>query len=682
MDLKPLLVIIRCPGLSIKNLAHELRVTDRHASKVAIALHDKGTVENVRSGKKVLLYPDGSSPITQWLIRLEEMANQRTDFRIKDVIDPANNLRLVNVLATAPMTVNQVVACLEVSRPTFYRMLKGFGREGCGLVDSTGKREKEYFLDKRNPLHQALVGISRAMFGEVKYPLDRIDFRKLHLTSLRPRILIYLSSYLPFSDSFVVPTAITQQGLARSLWTTQPIISKELKRLISRGLVTEKRQHVKNEKRMYKTYHLTPVGLREVERLKTMIEGTKVPVVDFNGIKGERPLSEVPPMFSMRVRTVEVLNYLCQEDLLNFNQFQKLLGSKRESEFISVLYRLPGLKYFFGREGERNAFKKWLDSEASRVFLLKGIAGMGKTTYLTKVIQENKQRWNIFFYSIKEWSTPRNIISHIGHFLERLKKTSVSSLLENRGDFNIDESILLLEEPIKDTRTLMIFDDIQKADERIIQFFRALVGSDIVQDVKLVLAGRELTDIGQTNVEEIFTGLELKGLERSPSKQLLASRGIPKSKFDTIYDYTGGHPLALELVETKNGMPDMNLKMFIREEIVPKLSGPETEILRFVSIFRYPLTADALLPEHGGEEETTVHGTGIPLVEKLGKKKKWASEKRKISRLVDRLVKRSFLIYNGDSYYLHDIFRDFFYKRMDAGTRKRFHLLASKHVTG
>jgi ATP/maltotriose-dependent transcriptional regulator MalT len=376
---------------------------------------------------------------------------------------------------------------------------------------------------------------------------------------------------------------------------------------------------------------------------------------------------------------VEVLNYLCQESLLNFNQFQKILGSKRESEFISVLYRLPGLKYFFGREGERNAFKKWLDSEASRVFLLKGIAGMGKTTYLTKVIQENKQRWNIFFYSIKEWSTPRNIISHIGHFLERLKKTSVSSLLENRGDFNIDESILLLEEPIKDTRTLMIFDDIQKADERIIQFFRALVGSDIVQDVKLVLAGRELTDIGQTNVEEIFTGLELKGLERSPSKQLLASRGIPKSKFDTIYDYTGGHPLALELVETKNGMPDMNLKMFIREEIVPKLSGPETEILRFVSIFRYPLTADALLPEHGGEEETTVHGTGIPLVEKLGKKKKWASEKRKISRLVDRLVKRSFLIYNGDSYYLHDIFRDFFYKRMDAGTRKRFHLLASDY---
>jgi len=680
LDLVPLLVVIRKPGISIKQLAEELGVTDRHASKIAIALEKMGTVTKHRYGKNVLLHPNEDSEVTGTLVMLEELILQRGEFPIEDIVHPVNNLRLINVLAKSPRTVNQVITYLEISRPTFYRMLKGFGKDGCGLVDVRGKREKDYFLDRSHWLNRPLVSLARALFGEVKYPIEKMDFRKLHLTSLRPRVLLYLSSYIPFQDSFVVPSSITQHGLAIALWTTQPIVSKELKRLSIRGFVQEKRQHVKNEKRMYKTYHLSREGILEVERLKTILDETNVPIVDFEGVRGNRRMAEVQSLFSMRIRTVEVLNYLSLEDVLNCNQFQRVLGSRRESEFISILHRLPSIKYFFGREEERKKFKQWLASDDSRVFFMRGVAGMGKTTFLSKVIQENKQSVNIFFYSIKEWSTPRNIFSHIAHFLQQLKRVSVSPLIEHMGEFNVQESILILEDLFKDTKALMIFDDIQKADLRIQQFFRVLLKSDLVEDIKLVLAGRELTEYSDI-LDPLHTQMELPGLKKEPSEKLLTGRGIHPSQFDMIYDYTGGHPLALELVETKNGMPDMNLKMFIREEIVPKLSEPETEILRFVSIFRYPFSGDALLLGKGMDPRTDpldiLDLADFSLMSRGKKGKK--QDKGKATKLVDRLVERSFLIHDGDSYYLHDIFRNFFYKRMDPAVRKRYHLLASDY---
>ena len=63
------------------------------------------------------------------------------------------------------------------------------------------------------------------------------------------------------------------------------------------------------------------------------------------------------------------------------------------------------------------------------------------------------------------------------NFLERLKRPGIGSLLENRGEFKLDEAMLLLEEPFKETKALIIFDDVQKADDRILEFFNAMLGS-------------------------------------------------------------------------------------------------------------------------------------------------------------------------------------------------------------
>ena len=118
MDIIPLLVVIRKPGVSIKDLAEELGVTDRHASKIAIGLEKEGAVKKRRSGKRVLLRVNEDSELTQSLVQLEEIVNERGELPVEKIVHPVNDLRLINVLAKSPRTVNQVITYLDISRPT------------------------------------------------------------------------------------------------------------------------------------------------------------------------------------------------------------------------------------------------------------------------------------------------------------------------------------------------------------------------------------------------------------------------------------------------------------------------------------------------------------------------------------------------------------------------------------
>jgi tetratricopeptide (TPR) repeat protein len=673
MDLLSVLQIIRYQGEAVREFGKRLGVSEKYASRITNDMHRKGILKRVRQGKKVLLFPNESSPLILSLERLINDNTHHSSMPIEPLVHPIRNLRLVGLLSTGPKTLEQITKGLDCSVPTFYRMLKPYGPRGAGIINITGTQDKIFSLDQEHPLHNSLKMLSKSVFpGLGVQEQTHVIEGSGRFTTLKSRVLIYLHSFIKYRDGYMMPQEITQKGISKGLWTTQQVLSKELKGLVDKGLLTERRNHVRNEKRMYKTYHLTSEGLKNVEDIKTMLQNITIHVVDLDGNHGMKKLDEITTAFRLRVRTVEMLNYLSNKDVLNYNRFQEYLETKRESDFISVLHRLPRLKYFFGREKERQDFRNWLEIDTSRVNLIKGIAGIGKTTYLTKVIQENKKNWNIFFYSIREWSTPRNLIINIAHFLEQLKKTRVTDMIENRADFDIKRSILIFEELFKDSRTLLIFDDVQKADTRMIDFLTAILKSRIVQDVKLVFAGRDFSREDAKGLREASKQvLELAGLDMHSSEQMLAGRGIHRSDFDVIYNFTGGHPLALELVDTGTGSPDMNLKLFIKEDVISKLTKPEKEILRFVSIFRHPFNANALLADHGNDE-------GIFDLEELsfvtGKK-----QAKKEGNLVECLVDRSILLHNGDSYYLHDIFKDFFYKRMDRSTKSKYHKLAADY---
>ena len=667
MDLLPILVVIRNSGLSIKELAKNLDVSNEYASRISTELEREGHINKVKSGKNVLLFPSTDSPITKSLLMLENAYSHNPSQRIDSLIHPTGNLRLISVLISGKKDLTQILGLLGCSRPTFYRMLDPFGPKQSNVIEIEGKKEKAYGLNTQHPYHSPLVDLSNALFQQPQVTPEAMPDKKIKLTSQRARIILYASGYLSYRDRPISTSALTQEGVAQGLWTTQQIVSKELKRLVGMNLLLERRTHIKDKKRRYKTYHLSDTGIQEYESIKNSLDRTKVKIRDFAQKKRIERLKDITDLFKSKVSIVEILNHLSKVDLFDCQEFQKNIESRRVSEFISNFQRLAELRYFFGRVKETEKLRDWLDNERSNLIMIRGIAGIGKTTFLAKVIQEHRRQWNLFFYTVNEWSTLGNILTPLANFLVKMKREQLKNLLSKDAQPNIEEVILAIEDSFKDSRALIIFDDVQKADENIGLFFKAMVRSNLPKGVKVVLSGREIPTIYDRrdvfvsgNVQE----MELGGLDQTTSEQLLASRGIDESEFEGLYKLTEGHPLALELIDKMDGFSNKNLNLFIKEEIVPKLASVEFNILRYASTFRYPFTQEAFFTKEGEKEV-------LP-----------KEREQQIIEYVENLVGNSFLIQSGSTYRIGDIFKDFFYQNMDSSTRERFHSLASKYYQG
>jgi tetratricopeptide (TPR) repeat protein len=667
MDLLPILVVIRHSGLSIKELAKMLDVSNEYASKISTMLEREGHLNKVKSGKNVLLFPSMESTITRALLMLENAYSHNPSLKIDSLVHPSGNLRLISILASGPKGLPQILTLLGCSRPTFYRMLDPFSPNQSNVIEIEGKKEKTYGLNEAHPYYGALVDLATALFQEQPVTPDATIEKKVKLTSLRARIILYVSLFLTYRDRPVSTTALTQEGVAQGLWTTQQIVSKELKRLVGMNLLLEKRTHIKDKKRRYKTYHLSDLGIEEYENIKNTLEKTDIKIRDFQRKKRKEMLKDVPELFKSKVTLVEILNHMSKVDLFDCQDFQKNIESRRVEEFISNFQRLAELRYFFGRVKETEKLRDWLENERSNLIMIRGIAGIGKTTFLAKIIQEHRRHWNLFFYTVNEWSTLSNVLTPLANFLHKMKREQLKTLLSKDMEPNIEDVILVMEDSFKDSRALLIFDDVQKADENIKLFFKAMVRSNLPRGVKVVLSGREIPTIYDRRdvfVRGYVQEMELTGLDQTTSEQLLASRGIDESEFEELYKLTEGHPLALELIDKMDGFSNKNLNLFIKEEIVPKLASVEINILRYSSTFRYPFTQEAFFIKEGEKEV-------LP-----------KEREQQIIEYVENLVENSFLIQSGNTYRIGDIFRDFFYQNMDSSTRERFHSLASKYYQG
>ena len=74
------------------------------------------------------------------------------------------------------------------------------------------------------------------------------------------------------------------------------------------------------------------------------------------------------------------------------------------------------------------------------MLFLRGEAGIGKTTFLSKAIQDLRTTWNIFYYMLNEWSTPRSILNNLSIYLQSEDNPDLRSYVQNRADFRLDEA--------------------------------------------------------------------------------------------------------------------------------------------------------------------------------------------------------------------------------------------------
>ena len=414
--------------------------------------------------------------------------------------------------------------------------------------------------------------------------------------SAEEKLLLHIHGYSKYQDQLDVPYALSQEGIAKSIGITQQRVSVVGAKLAARGLIEVKASHVQGKERKLKSYFLTQLGQMECARLKSAVERSGY--VDFSDV-------------------------------------------------------VPAPRSFFGREKELAAFDEWRSSPRERLLVVRGIAGIGKSAFVATALKPCKGSMNIFWYRFTEWATLRDMLARLGEFLREGGKGGLDIYVGSRTGVDINEVMMLLSEELHLFNALLVFDDYQKVQENreATHFFGALCQAiERTEGAKVVVIGREVPrfyyDEREVNVRKVVRELKLDGLDVSTSFQLLAARGIMNGKKDMLYKATGGHPLALELVD-ENGQYTENqlFNNYLFDEIFAKLDRDEKAVLEVAAVFRLPTFPSVYLD-----------------LAKVGD-----------FQAINRLEKKSLLQVVDGVADLHDVIRQWLYAQIPRAKRGAYH---------
>jgi ATP/maltotriose-dependent transcriptional regulator MalT/DNA-binding MarR family transcriptional regulator len=476
---------------------------------------------------------------------------------------------------------------------------------------------------------------------------------KKQVLTVSEKILLHLLQKGKFEEKFEVPYSLTQNGIAEVVRSRRSYVSQALKELMEKGLVEDRLFHVKGEGRRRKAYFLTPEGKIQAHKVREHIQDFLVVIKEKDG-EIKTTLKDILHQKMPGSSLLEVADCISDEGVFDPESKPPPMPGIHMDSFQNF----PKPRNFFGREKELEIITSFLESEETRLLAIKGIAGIGKTTLLAKVVDSEKEKHNIFWYRFHYWSTQRNVLSHLSQFLSHKKKDSLNLYLEKSRTIDVGDVQALLKTQLIDVRALLVFDDFHRADENITQLFEAIF--DILEDLKdlkIVLLGRKIPrffDRRDVLVKKLVAELELEGLDRESTRELLENRNIESDYIEEIYESTKGHPLSLELIEVIEGeIGKGNLRHFLWEEVLARLNEDEKSLLRFASVFRYPVHFEAYLSNPF--EKEIAHET------------------------IDELVEKSLLSTPDSKYEVHDVIREFFYERLNPESKRAYHMKVAEY---
>jgi tetratricopeptide (TPR) repeat protein len=481
--------------------------------------------------------------------------------------------------------------------------------------------------------------------------------KKISLT-VEEKILLHLFEYLKYRDqNWDVPFDVTQEGIASSVGIARCNVSRAMKKILEKDLIEERVAHVKGSERRRKVYFLTHQGLESVQHTKLYLENLMISFRDLDGNLKNMKLQEIKNYLDSKPTYIEILRHMSPAGIVD----SKAIQTDIVHQYLDFTDQAPKLKYFFGRERELKTLMDWLGSH--KMIIIRGIAGMGKTSLATKLMEELKPQMNIFWFRTHEWNSTRNILSHLSKFLLSMNRKKLSSYVDTHRKLDVTDISNILEPELQDANALLIFDDFQNLNKKILPLFSALIETlERVKGVTILILTRThipFYDHKDMAVKKIISEMELHGLDENSSLQLLRSRNIHFNNFDEIYSLTGGHPLSLELIDpniiTKDESisltKDMDIKKYIHSEIFSQLASDEKTLLNIASVYRYPIPSKLFFI---GEDISY--------------------------NTIDNLVNKGLLIEEPSGFYAaHDFVKDFFYTRLPPKLREQYHSNASEH---
>ncbi len=462
--------------------------------------------------------------------------------------------------------------------------------------------------------------------------------------TVKERILLHLLDSAQSADAVEVTAAVTQAGLADGAEIQLRHLAQFLRPLIRDGLVRERTAHVTAKRQRMKVYSLTPSGRAQAIRLREKVTTQTVRFRDGDAV-GEGSLREILRGGEAKATLLETIRQVEQAGVVDL----EMVRHPPEAGLVEQLGDAPQVKTFVGRQEELAQLTQ--EATSPRVFVIRGIAGIGKSTLAAKACSMVRGRRNLFWHRVRPWEMDSMILANLGRFLEALDRPGLSSTLR-RGEASLAGEVLRQDLP--DTRSFLVIDDAHDASPPTLAVIRMIVEAvAAAPDVRLlVLTRRALPfyDVRDIVVKGLVREIELGGLRPEEAASLLTEEGSEADLLG-LGRRLAGHPLLVELVrKQRSDVPGAirDVHRFIEEAVYRELTEPERTTMKAASLYRVPVPRTSLLAIPGTTYEALA-----------------------------ALQERSLLRFVGEERYeVHDTVRDFFSGVLVPEEARRFATLA------
>jgi tetratricopeptide (TPR) repeat protein len=282
-----------------------------------------------------------------------------------------------------------------------------------------------------------------------------------------------------------------------------------------------------------------------------------------------------------------------------------------------------------------------------------GIAGIGKTTVASKLIERFMHRRNLLYHRCQDWEGSRSFFESMADWLSSMGNSDFATYLAATPVPQPADAANLLIEALEGSPSLVVIDDFHKVSDLVLhQTFQAmslaLLGSE--EKIGLVIFSRSFKPVVPTKDAEgriASLVLPLDGLDPESGRKLLTSFDeLEDEQWLHIHGLSRGHPLVLELINrgASAGAFHETLENYVTVEIFSKLSAEQKRVLSALSVFREPMVLDALAQQELKTDE--------------------------LDDLVESGLARQA---DADTYDVHDLIREFLLRSLTPALKAEFH---------
>ncbi|HII38261.1 MAG TPA: hypothetical protein HA354_07150, partial [Candidatus Poseidoniaceae archaeon] len=152
---------------------------------------------------------------------------------------------------------------------------------------------------------------------------------------VQDRVMLHLSENDDQADRYLVGPELTRPGIAESCALHPPNVSRTMRDLLKKNLVSEHTRNVKGDERRQKTWQLTEAGRELVSGVRKKLSDVMVVVRDNNGDLLELGASEVASRLDANISLLQVLMHAQHEGVLTYGDIRFGAITKRKETALT-----------------------------------------------------------------------------------------------------------------------------------------------------------------------------------------------------------------------------------------------------------------------------------------------------------------------------------------------------------